>query len=188
MQRVKDFAEPRIEPEIVFGLGRAPLPGMDEPALMECIDWVALGYEVVQSIFPGWKFTAADTIAANALHGALLVGNRHAVAPRKRAWQQELAAFRVEMDTWFSERSLHERGLVERAEDPGDRRVKRVAMTEAGHAVPLALDEARLSALSALIESLAEEEAQALGAALEMILAGREDIAAYRPPPKGRDR
>jgi 2-oxo-3-hexenedioate decarboxylase len=97
LQRVKDFAEPRIEPEIVFGLGRAPLPGMDEPALMECIDWVALGYEVVQSIFPGWKFTAADTIAANALHGALLVGNRHAVAPRKRAWQQELAAFRVEL-------------------------------------------------------------------------------------------
>lgn len=83
---------------------------------------------------------------------------------------------------------LHERGLVKRAEDPGDRRVKRVALTEAGHTVPLALDEARLSALSALIESLAEEEAQALGAALEMILAGREDIAAYRPPPKGRDR
>jgi 2-oxo-3-hexenedioate decarboxylase len=97
LQRVKDFAEPRIEPEIVFGLSKAPIPGMDENALMECIDWVALGYEIVQSIFPGWKFTAADTIAANALHGALLVGNRHAVAPRKRAWQQELAAFRVEL-------------------------------------------------------------------------------------------
>jgi 2-oxo-3-hexenedioate decarboxylase len=97
LQRVKDFAEPRIEPEIVFGLGKAPIPGMDETALIECIDWVALGYEVVQSIFPGWKFSAADTIAANALHGALLVGNRRAVAPRKRAWQQELAAFRVEL-------------------------------------------------------------------------------------------
>ena len=96
-QCVKDFAEPRIEPEIVFGLGNAPLPGMDELALIECIDWVALGYEIVQSIFPGWKFTAADTIAANALHGALLVGNRHAIAPRKRAWQQELATFRVEL-------------------------------------------------------------------------------------------
>lgn len=96
-QSVKDFAEPRIEPEIVFGLGNAPLPGMDETALIECIDWLALGFEIVQSIFPGWKFTAADTISANALHGALLVGNPHAIAPRKRAWQQELATFRVEL-------------------------------------------------------------------------------------------
>ena len=96
-QYVKDFVEPRIEPEIVFGLGKAPVPGMDEPALLECIDWVALGYEIVQSIYPGWKFTTADTIAANALHGALLLGSRHAIAPRKGAWQQELATFRVEL-------------------------------------------------------------------------------------------
>src|SRR5262249_30669763 len=61
-QSIKNFAEPRIEPEIVFGLGNAPLPGMDEPALIECIDWVALGYEIVQSIFPDWKFTSADAI------------------------------------------------------------------------------------------------------------------------------
>jgi 2-oxo-3-hexenedioate decarboxylase len=97
LQCIKDFAEPRIEPEIVFGLGDAPVPGMDETALIECIDWVALGYEIVQSIYPGWRFTAADTIAANALHGALLVGDRHVIAPRKRAWQQELATFGVEL-------------------------------------------------------------------------------------------
>jgi 2-oxo-3-hexenedioate decarboxylase len=96
-QSIKHFVEPRIEPEIVFGLGDAPVRGMDEPALIECIDWVALGYEIVQSIYPGWRFTTADTIAANALHGALLVGDRHAIAPRKRAWQQELATFRVEL-------------------------------------------------------------------------------------------
>ena len=29
MQRVSDFAEPRIEPEIIFGLGAAPHPEMD---------------------------------------------------------------------------------------------------------------------------------------------------------------
>jgi 2-oxo-3-hexenedioate decarboxylase len=31
------------------------------------------------------------------LHGVLFVGNRHAIAPRKTAWQQELANFRVEL-------------------------------------------------------------------------------------------
>src|SRR5271166_2418471 len=46
---VKDFAEPRIEPEIMFGLNVAPLPGMSEAALLDCIEWVSLGYEIVQS-------------------------------------------------------------------------------------------------------------------------------------------
>jgi 2-oxo-3-hexenedioate decarboxylase len=93
----KDFVEPRIEPEIIFGLAKAPLPSMDPSALLDCIEWISLGYEVVQSIYPGWKFTASDTVAANALHGALLIGNRHPVAPRKAAWQDELATFRAEL-------------------------------------------------------------------------------------------
>jgi 2-oxo-3-hexenedioate decarboxylase len=96
-QRVQDFAEPRIEPEIIFGLSKPPSTEMSEPELVECIDWVSLGYEIVQSIFPGWKFSAAETIAANALHGALLVGKRHSIAPRKSAWQSELACFSVEL-------------------------------------------------------------------------------------------
>ena len=97
VQRVSEFAEPCIEPEIMFGLGRAPSPHMDESDLLGCIDLIALGYEMVQSIFPGWKFTAFDTIAANALHGTLLVGKRHAFAPRKGAWRNELAVFTVEL-------------------------------------------------------------------------------------------
>jgi len=95
--RVNDFVEPRIEPEIMFGLKAAPSPGMSEAALLDCIEWVSLGYEVVQSIFPDWKFAAPDTVAANGLHGALVMGARHAVAPRKTDWQRELATFRVEL-------------------------------------------------------------------------------------------
>ena len=97
VQRVKDFTEPRIEPEIMFGLSKTASPHMDEEALLDCIDWIALGYEVVQSIYPDWKFTAPDTIAANALHGVLLVGDRHAIAPRRVAWRHELASFSVEL-------------------------------------------------------------------------------------------
>ncbi len=91
--RAPDFAEPRIEPEIMFGLKEAPAPGMDEAALADCIDWLALGYEIVQSPFAGWVFKPADTVAANALHGALLIGERHAFAPRAADWVRELATF-----------------------------------------------------------------------------------------------
>ena len=52
------FAEPRIEPEIVFGLRSAPAPDMDEAALLSCLDWVAHGFEIVQSIYPQWTFAA----------------------------------------------------------------------------------------------------------------------------------
>jgi 2-oxo-3-hexenedioate decarboxylase len=95
--RAAEFVEPKIEPEIMFGLASAPSPQMDEAALLDCIEWVALGYEVVQSIYPKWKFAAPDTAAANAMHGALLIGPRQAVAPRKHEWLRELAGFKIDL-------------------------------------------------------------------------------------------
>ena len=92
------LAEPRIEPEIVFGLARAPTPGMDDQALIGCIEWVAHGFELVQSIFPSWKFSAADTVAANGLHGALLVGQRHHVGARTDEWVRTLSAFDIDLN------------------------------------------------------------------------------------------
>lgn len=91
------FAEPRIEPEIVFGLAAAPSAGMDEAALLACLEWVAHGFEIVQSIFPQWKFAAADTIAANGVHGALAIGPRHLVAARAGEWQAELSRFDIDL-------------------------------------------------------------------------------------------
>ena len=70
------YAEPRLEPEIVLSLASAPSPDMDDAALAACIDWVAPGFEVVQSIYRGWRFEAADTIIAGGLHGGLLIGDR----------------------------------------------------------------------------------------------------------------
>jgi 2-oxo-3-hexenedioate decarboxylase len=89
------FAEPRIEPEIMFGLKTAPVSGMDERALLGAIEWIAHGYEIVHSIFPAWKFTAPDTVAANALHGALLIGPRHPVAARAEHWSAALSSFEI---------------------------------------------------------------------------------------------
>jgi 2-oxo-3-hexenedioate decarboxylase len=92
------FSEPRIEPEIVFGLSAAPSANMDETALSSCIAWVALGFEIVQSIFPGWKFSASDTIAANGVHGALLIGPRHPYPPHAAEWQRTLSAFEIDLN------------------------------------------------------------------------------------------
>jgi 2-oxo-3-hexenedioate decarboxylase len=91
------LCEPRIEPEIVFGLARAPSPGMDDAALIGCVGWVAHGFELVQSIFPGWKFSAADTVAANGLHGALLIGPRHPAGDRSNDWLRSLSAFDIDL-------------------------------------------------------------------------------------------
>lgn len=72
--RLAAFCEPLIEPEIALRLARAPEPGMDERALLDCVEWVAHGFEIVQSIFPGWRFGVADTVAAFGMHGAFRFG------------------------------------------------------------------------------------------------------------------
>lgn len=71
---IRRFAEPRLEPEIVVKFRSAPAPDAGPEDILACIEWIAHGIEIVQSHFPGWKFTSADTIADSALHGALLVG------------------------------------------------------------------------------------------------------------------
>jgi len=70
------LCEPKIEPEIAFGLRSAPAADADLAALLDCIEWVAPAFEIVQSHYPGWKFQAADTVADGGLHGRLVVGQR----------------------------------------------------------------------------------------------------------------
>ncbi len=91
------LAEPRIEPEIVFGLAAPPAPDMDEQALIHCIDWIAHGFEIVQSIFPNWSFRAPDTVAAYGLHGLLFIGPRHPAASRRDEWARELSRFKIDL-------------------------------------------------------------------------------------------
>jgi 2-oxo-3-hexenedioate decarboxylase len=78
--------EPRLEPEIVIGLKASPPPdavardAASTAALLACVDWVAHGFEIVVSVWPGWKFDAPRGIAAQALHGRLRVGPRMPLA------------------------------------------------------------------------------------------------------------
>jgi 2-oxo-3-hexenedioate decarboxylase len=88
--------EPRIEPEIVFGLAATPETGMDEAALLDCIEWVAHGFEIVQSVYPDWRFTAPDAVAGLGMHGALKIGPRRAIADAPEGgWLAALSGFTV---------------------------------------------------------------------------------------------
>jgi 2-keto-4-pentenoate hydratase len=90
------LSEPRIEPEIVFRIAVPPRPGMDEHELLACIDGVGHGFELVQSVFPAWRFQAADTVAAFALHGRYRHGPLMKIGEGDRAgWLARLADFEI---------------------------------------------------------------------------------------------
>src|ERR1041385_5495464 len=79
------LVQPRIEPEVVFKL-KGPVPPTDDAAaVLACVEWMAPGFEIVQSHFPDWKFAAAACPAAFGLHGALVVGAPLAVTDANRA-------------------------------------------------------------------------------------------------------
>lgn len=71
---VAGLCEPRLEPEIVFGIAATPPTAPTLQQLFECVEWLAPGFEVVQSHCPGWSFSAAETVADGGLHGRLLIG------------------------------------------------------------------------------------------------------------------
>lgn len=74
--KLAGLAQPRIEPEICFGLKASP-PRSKEPAdMIAAIEWVAHAVEIVQCEWPGWQMQVGDSTAANGLHGALVVGRR----------------------------------------------------------------------------------------------------------------
>ena len=91
-------AQPRLEPECVFGFRDTPpaRAGLDE--LLASVDWIAPGFEIVQSHMRDWKFTAGDTVADSGLHARLLVGHMIPVAhfPREaEVFDRLLAQARV---------------------------------------------------------------------------------------------
>lgn len=76
--------------------------------------------------------------------------------------------------------ALHQRGLVARREDPTDRRVKRVEITDAGRAMLQQILNVRLAAIAQFTETLSPTDQHRLTDALAPLLA-RPEIAACRP-------
>jgi 2-oxo-3-hexenedioate decarboxylase len=74
---LSQFCEPRIEPEVVICLKHKPEYGPKGTEIY--IDWVAPAFEIVDSIYPNWKFSLTDAIASGGLHGCLVVGKKFRV-------------------------------------------------------------------------------------------------------------
>jgi len=94
------LCQPRIEPEAVFGFKATPRTDASLEDLFDALDWVAPGFEIVQSHRPDWKFTAPQTVADGGLHGRLLVGRKRSIAdlaPDADRLHRMLAAARVRL-------------------------------------------------------------------------------------------
>lgn len=73
---LKGACQPRLEPEAVYGMKVTPPANASLDDLFDALEWVAPGFEVVQSHLQDWKFKAPDTVADGGLHARLLVGTR----------------------------------------------------------------------------------------------------------------
>ena len=94
-----EMISPKIEPEIVFKM-KCPLEsGVTEAAAaLEAVEWLALGFEIIDCPFVDWKFQPADFVAAYGLHAALIVGDPLAVTTSHiPELVEQLPAFKVRL-------------------------------------------------------------------------------------------
>ena len=88
---------PRIEPEVVMKLKSVPASG-DAAGVLEAVEWLALGFELVDCPFPDWKFQPADLVASFGFHAGLVVGTPRVVdRDNIPSLVDELAAFTVRL-------------------------------------------------------------------------------------------
>ena len=81
---------PKLEPELVFRWRGG------EANLLDNIEWLALGYEIVDCHYPDWNFKPADAVADFGLHAALIVGQPFVVTQeRKEGLEEALKKVRV---------------------------------------------------------------------------------------------
>jgi DNA-binding MarR family transcriptional regulator len=74
---------------------------------------------------------------------------------------------------------LVQRGLMDRTEDPSDRRIKRLRLTDKGRDLVLKMRELRMAGFEQFVATLSPKERALLVRALEPILA-RDDVVAFR--------
>jgi 2-oxo-3-hexenedioate decarboxylase len=90
---------PKIEPEIVFKL-REPIAaaGLDPATVLRHVEWLAVGFEIIDCPFPDWQFKPVDFVAAFGLHLALVVGEPLQVDPELiPTLAENLATFTVKV-------------------------------------------------------------------------------------------
>jgi 2-oxo-3-hexenedioate decarboxylase len=76
---------PRMEPEVVLKLSAAVPAGESSlDVLTNRIEWAAIGFEIVDSHFDNWRFTAAEAVADFGVHAGLVVGTPWHITPNDR--------------------------------------------------------------------------------------------------------
>jgi 2-oxo-3-hexenedioate decarboxylase len=96
---IAPLVAPKIEPEIVLRLRAALPPGVTEPAaVLAAVEWIALGFEIIDCVYQDWTFQPADFVASYGLHAALIVGAPMAVdAANAAALADSLASFKLQL-------------------------------------------------------------------------------------------
>jgi len=94
---IGSMLSPKIEPGVVFKLAKTPA-STDPVAVLEATEWYALGFEIIDCVFPDWTFQPADFVAARGLHAALVIGEPVYVEPEDIAkLVTDMAAFTVRL-------------------------------------------------------------------------------------------
>ena len=75
------LCQPRIEPEIALCMHAVPPVGATENEVLDCVEWMAHGIEMVQCHYADWKFTSTDAVCDSSLHGKLFLGQKQFVQP-----------------------------------------------------------------------------------------------------------
>jgi 2-keto-4-pentenoate hydratase len=99
MLPVSHMCSPKIEPEIVFRLKQPLGDGVLDPAaVLEAVEWLALGFEIIDCVYADWKFQPADFVADFGLHAGLVVGKPRRVEPELVATLvDQLSQFKVRL-------------------------------------------------------------------------------------------
>jgi 2-keto-4-pentenoate hydratase len=71
---VATMCSPKIEPEIVFKMKDGVGGQAGAVDALNAVEWLALGFEIIDCVYADWKFQPSDFVAAYGLHAALIVG------------------------------------------------------------------------------------------------------------------
>jgi 2-keto-4-pentenoate hydratase len=127
---LQEMLAPKIEPEIVFKLNR-PFSGSADPkTALESVEWLALGFEIIDCVFPDWQFQPADFVAAYGLHRRLIVGSPLRVHPETiEQLSNQLPQFKL--------RLIRNEGLVEEGSGRNSLRSPALCLGELARVAPL---------------------------------------------------
>jgi 2-oxo-3-hexenedioate decarboxylase len=96
---LRGMMAPRIEPEVVLKLtNEISIDSLTSEKVLNAVEWIALGFEIVDCHYPHWKFTAADAVADFGFHTNLVIGPHIPVKERDmHILEEQLRTFQVRL-------------------------------------------------------------------------------------------